>query len=81
MDVADARRLEDLESESERLKRLIAEQLLVIDGRRNSAEKMSAPPGRREALEVLTRRGFSQRKACGYPGLSRWVATYTLKQP
>ena len=42
---------------------------------------MSTPTGRREALEVLTRRGLSQRKACGYLGLSRRVATYTLKQP
>lgn len=32
MDVADARPLEDPEWESERLKRLIAEQLLIIDG-------------------------------------------------
>ncbi len=32
MDVADARRLKDLESENERLKRLSAEQLQVIDG-------------------------------------------------
>ncbi len=32
MDVADARRLKDLESENERLKRLIAEPVLVIDG-------------------------------------------------
>lgn len=37
--------------------------------------------GRREALEVLTRRELSQRKACRYLGLSRRVATYTLKQP
>ncbi|MFJ1209289.1 hypothetical protein AAGT15_05910 [Burkholderia pyrrocinia] len=29
MDVADARRLKDLESENERLKRLIAEQMLA----------------------------------------------------
>lgn len=32
MDVAEARRLKELESENDRLKRLIAEQLLVIDG-------------------------------------------------
>ncbi len=42
---------------------------------------MSTPTGRREALEVLTRRGLSQRKACCYLGLSRRVAAYTLKQP
>lgn len=32
MDVPDARRLKDLESENARLKRLVAEQMLVIDG-------------------------------------------------
>ncbi|BBA38724.1 transposase [Burkholderia contaminans] len=42
---------------------------------------MSTPTGRREALEVLTRRGLSRRKACCYVGLSRRVAIYTLKQP
>ncbi len=42
---------------------------------------MNTPTGRREALEVLTRRGLSQRKACRYLGLSRRVATYELKQP
>lgn len=31
MDVADARRLEDLESENEQLQRLIADQFLVFD--------------------------------------------------
>ncbi|CAG9258286.1 transposase [Burkholderia diffusa] len=41
MDVADARRLEDPESECERLKRLIAEQLRVIDGLKEFSRKMS----------------------------------------
>lgn len=42
---------------------------------------MTTPTGRREALEVLTRRGLSQRKACRYLGLSRRVPAYTPKQP
>lgn len=42
---------------------------------------MTTPTGRREALEILTRRELSQRKVCRYLGLSRRVATYTLKQP
>lgn len=42
---------------------------------------MNTPTGRREALEVLTRRGLSQRKACRYLGLSRRVTAYTLRQP
>lgn len=32
---------------------------------------MSTPMGRREALEVLARRGLSQRKACRYLGFGR----------
>lgn len=32
MGVPDARRLKDLESENSRLKRLVAEQMLLIDG-------------------------------------------------
>ncbi len=42
---------------------------------------MNTPTGRREALEVLTRWGLSQREACRYLGLSRRVATYELRQP
>lgn len=32
IDVSDARRLRELESENDKLKRMVAEQLLVIDG-------------------------------------------------
>ncbi len=39
MDVAEARRLKELESENERLKRLLAEQLLVIDGLKEFSRK------------------------------------------
>lgn len=42
---------------------------------------MITPTGWREALEVLTRWGLSQRKACRDLGLSRRVATNTLKEP
>lgn len=42
---------------------------------------MSSPAGRRRALEQLTRRGVSQRAACRYPGCSRRVAHYRLRQP
>ena len=42
---------------------------------------MMTSAGRREALEVLTRRGLSQRKACRYLELSRRVAGYQLLQP
>jgi putative transposase len=39
MDVADARRLKDLESENAKLKRLVAEQMLVIDGLKEFSRK------------------------------------------
>lgn len=42
---------------------------------------MTTPSGRRDTLDVLTRRGLSQRKACAYLGLSRRVAHYALRQP
>jgi hypothetical protein len=42
---------------------------------------MSTPSARREAVQVLVRRGVSQRKACRYLGLSRRVTCYALRQP
>ncbi|AJY11487.1 transposase [Burkholderia cepacia] len=39
MDVADARRLKELESENDRLERLIAEQMLVSDGLKEFSRK------------------------------------------
>lgn len=42
---------------------------------------MSTPTGRREAMELLTRRGVSKRAACRYLGMSRRIAHYKLRQP
>ena len=39
LDVSDARRLKELESENSRLKRLVAEQMLVIDGMKEIVRK------------------------------------------
>lgn len=39
MDVAEARRLRELESENAKLKRMIAEQMLVIDGLKEFSRK------------------------------------------
>jgi putative transposase len=39
MDVSDARRLKELEGENAKLKRLVAEQLLVIDGLKEISRK------------------------------------------
>ena len=45
MDVPDARRLKDLESENARLKRLVAEQMLVLDGMKEAVRKNDIPVG------------------------------------
>lgn len=39
MDVPDAKRLKELESENNKLKRLVAEQMLVIDGLKEFSRK------------------------------------------
>jgi len=39
MDVSDAQRLRELESENDKLKRMVAEQLLVIDGLKELSRK------------------------------------------
>ena len=39
MDVSDARRLKDMKAENAKLKRLVAEQLLVIDGLQEFSRK------------------------------------------
>lgn len=39
MEVADARRLKELETENAKLKRLVAEQMLVIDGLKEFSRK------------------------------------------
>ncbi|WP_156968956.1 IS3 family transposase [Arenimonas metalli] len=81
LDVPDARRLKDLESENARLKRLVAEQMLVIDGMKEiGPKKMMTPSERRDTVQVLVRRGLSQRKALRYLGLSRRIASYAPRQ-
>lgn len=45
MDVPDARRPKDLGSENSRLKRLVAEQMLVIDGMKEIVRKNDDPDG------------------------------------
>lgn len=45
VDVPDARRLKDLESENAKLKHLVAEQMLVIEGMKEIARKNDDPVG------------------------------------
>ncbi len=41
---------------------------------------MTTPSERRDTVQVLVRRGISQRKAFGYLGLSRRIASYAPRQ-
>ena len=41
---------------------------------------MTTPSERRDTVQALVRRGISQRKALGYLGLSRRIASYAPRQ-
>ena len=41
---------------------------------------MTTPSARRDSVQVLVRRGLSQRKACAYLGLSRRITSYAPRQ-
>ncbi len=41
---------------------------------------MTTPSVRRDAVQTLVRRGLSERKACGYLGLSRRISSYEPRQ-
>ena len=81
MEVSNARKLKDLEAENSKLKRMVAEQLLVIKGLKEFAGKMISPTGRREAMACLIGRGVSKRASCRYLGFSGRVEGYELRQP
>lgn len=82
MDVPDAKRLKALDDENTRLKKIVAEQALAIDGLKgDSRPKMVTPVDRRRAMHTLINRGLSQRVTCRYLDLSRRIACYALKQP
>jgi transposase-like protein len=81
MTVPEARQLKDLEAENAKLKKLLAEQLLAIEGLKEIAGKMVTPAARRQALDILGRKGLSECAACRFAGVSRRIASYELKQP
>ncbi|HJW56985.1 MAG TPA: IS3 family transposase [Burkholderiaceae bacterium] len=82
MTVSDARKLMDLESENARLKKIVAEQILAIEGLKEIAgKKMLTPAARREAVDILKAKGLSERAACQIAGVSRRIANYELRQP
>jgi len=53
LEVSDAHKLNELESENAKLKRMAAEKLLVINGKGIRLKKMSTQTGRREARAVI----------------------------
>lgn len=75
MNVSEAQRLKKLEAENSQLKRMMAEQLLVIDGLRESSGKNEHPA----MTAVLRQRRLSKPAACCYLDLSRNTARYELE--
>lgn len=69
MDVSEARRLKELESENERLKRLVAEQLLVIDGLKEFSRKNEFPDGPTRSARCADPAGIITTQGMSLPGL------------
>ena len=69
MDVSEARRLGELESENERLKRLVAEQLLVIDGLKEFSRKNEFPDGPTRSARCADPAGIITTQGMSLPGL------------
>jgi len=69
LDVPDARKLKSLEAENAKLKKILAEQMLVIEGAEGvQRKKMTTSAGRRRALEAVSSRSVSGR-GVPLPGL------------
>jgi hypothetical protein len=80
--VPEARRLKDLEAKNAKLKKLLAEQLLAIEGLKEIVGKKWRPQAaKRQALEILKSKGLSESAACRFAGVSPHVVNYKLKQP
>jgi len=64
MSVSDAKRLNELESENARLKKMLAESMLEIEVTREALrEKVVSALSRRELVRHMTARGLSERRA------------------
>jgi len=68
MTVSDARKLKDLESENTRLKKIVAEQVLAIEGLKEIAAKNGNLGSRARRLEILKAKGLSERAVCRLAG-------------
>ena len=76
LDVADVRRLRELEQENARLKKMLAERDLEIDVMKEVAKKVVSVVVRRRQVAYVTKRGVSQRRACQLLSVARSVLGY-----
>jgi putative transposase len=81
MTVPEARPLKDLEAENAKLKELLAEQLLAIEGLKEIAGKNGNPGSPKASARDLEEKRFIRSAACRFAGVSRSVTNYELKQP
>ncbi len=83
MTVSDAKRLKALEDENARLKKLLAEQMLVSGGdERTAFKKMLRSAVKRAAVAHLqARMGLSERRACQIVGADRKMIRYRSIRP
>ena len=81
MEVSDARKLNALEDENRRLKKLLAETMLMHRRCRRWSEKNLTPGLRKRAVTWAIRaKNYSQRRACGLVGLHPKTYRYATKR-
>ena len=76
LEVADVRRLRELEAENARLKKMVAERDLEIDVMKDIAKKVVSVPARRRQVTYAMGRGVSQRRACRLLSVARSALGY-----
>ncbi|WP_157003259.1 IS3 family transposase [Ralstonia sp. A12] len=82
MTVSEAQRLKELEQESNKLKRLLAEPMLDNAALKGPAgSKVASPQAKREAVQILmTERAMGVTRACGLVGISRSLFRYESRR-
>ena len=80
MEASEAKRLQELESENAKLKRIVAVQMLDMTAMKELlAKKLVTPMAKRKAVGFLmTEMGLSERRSCRIAGLSRSANQYHL---
>lgn len=79
LDVADVRRLRELEAENTRLKKMVAERDLEIDVMKDIAKKVVSLAARRRQVAYAVARGVSQRRACRLLSVARSALGYVSR--